>query len=189
MLTMILVSCGEQSTEPAGKEPPSDLSLFLITQTEVQLSWIDNSIDETGFVIQRKYDDEDFETIFTTGSNIVDYIDNEVSPLSQYYYRVASLFGNGQSDWSNVATVFTHPTFDNLWFGEDETFEIMTWNLETFPKNNSTTLEYVKEIILAVDVDVIALQPRTGTRYYADQLPLRLLKLNHLFPDSLVRHR
>ena len=48
--------------------------------------------------------------------------------------------------------------FSNLTFGTDSTFEVMTWNLEWFPKNNQITVDYVKQIIKALDVDVLAIQ-------------------------------
>ena len=46
----------------------------------------------------------------------------------------------------------------NLSFGTENTLDIMTWNLENFPKNGITTLDYVKQIIEALDPDIIALQ-------------------------------
>lgn len=48
--------------------------------------------------------------------------------------------------------------FEDLHFGTDSTFEVITWNLEWFPKNGQTTMDYVSQIIQALDVDVIALQ-------------------------------
>ncbi len=42
--------------------------------------------------------------------------------------------------------------------GQEETFEILTWNIETFAKNGSVTVEYVVQAIEALDPDVIALQ-------------------------------
>lgn len=48
--------------------------------------------------------------------------------------------------------------FEDLNFGTDSTFEVITWNLEWFPKNGQTTMDYVSQIIQALDVDVIALQ-------------------------------
>ena len=47
---------------------------------------------------------------------------------------------------------------DNLTFGTDSTLEVVTWNIERFPKNGQATLTYVVDIIEALDVDVIALQ-------------------------------
>ncbi len=48
-------------------------------------------------------------------------------------------------------------------FGSDTTFEMMTWNIEHFPKNGQTTIDYVSEIILDLDVDLIAMQELEDT--------------------------
>lgn len=48
--------------------------------------------------------------------------------------------------------------FEDLHFGTDSTLDIVTWNIEHFPKSGSTTLNYVTEIIEALDVDVVAIQ-------------------------------
>jgi len=42
--------------------------------------------------------------------------------------------------------------------GSDSSFDFMTWNIEWFPKNGQTTLDYVIDFIEQVDVDVIAIQ-------------------------------
>jgi endonuclease/exonuclease/phosphatase family metal-dependent hydrolase len=43
-------------------------------------------------------------------------------------------------------------------FGTDSTFDIMTWNIQNFPKYGQLTMNYVCEIIQTLQVDVIALQ-------------------------------
>lgn len=52
-------------------------------------------------------------------------------------------------------------TLNDLSFGTNDTFEIMTWNLETFPKNNQQTIDYVSQTIEALDVDFVAIQEIT----------------------------
>ena len=42
--------------------------------------------------------------------------------------------------------------------GSDESFDFMTWNIEWFPKNGQTTIDYVTQIIEETGVDVIAIQ-------------------------------
>jgi endonuclease/exonuclease/phosphatase family metal-dependent hydrolase len=49
-------------------------------------------------------------------------------------------------------------TIEDLEFGTDTTFEVMSWNLEFFPKDGQTTVDYVFDIIEALDVDLIAIQ-------------------------------
>lgn len=49
-------------------------------------------------------------------------------------------------------------SIEDLSFGTDNTFEVMTWNIERFPKNGQLTVGYVAQIIEALDVDLIAIQ-------------------------------
>lgn len=48
--------------------------------------------------------------------------------------------------------------FSNLSFGSDSTLDIVSWNIEWFPKNGQTTINNVKGIIKAMDAEVIAIQ-------------------------------
>ncbi|OUR92698.1 hypothetical protein A9Q87_06585 [Flavobacteriales bacterium 34_180_T64] len=49
-------------------------------------------------------------------------------------------------------------TIDDLSFGTDTTFDIMTWNIQWFPKNGQTTINLCAQIIESLDVDLIAIQ-------------------------------
>ena len=60
-------------------------------------------------------------------------------------------------------------TFEELEFGTDSTFEVVTWNIEWFPKDGPTTVGYVTEIIEALDVDLIAMQELDDTDMF-DQM-------------------
>lgn len=46
----------------------------------------------------------------------------------------------------------------NLTFGTDSTFEVITWNIEWFPKNGTITVDSVRKVIEALDADIIACQ-------------------------------
>ena len=54
--------------------------------------------------------------------------------------------------------------------GDDNSLDFATWNLEWFPKNNQTTLNYVSEIIEQLDLDIIAIQELTDTDMFDDML-------------------
>jgi len=56
--------------------------------------------------------------------------------------------------------------FDDLSFGTDSTFDVMTWNIEWFPKNGQITVDYVRQIIQALDVDLLALQEIDNKTYF-----------------------
>ena len=47
---------------------------------------------------------------------------------------------------------------NNLSFGTDSTFEVVSWNIEWFPKNGNTTANYVQTILTNLNADVYALQ-------------------------------
>jgi len=65
------------------------------------------------------------------------------------------LFGQSLSDMS---------------FGEDNTLEVVTWNIEWFPKQGQTTVDSVIQIIRALDVDVLALQEISDTLKFKQML-------------------
>ena len=54
-----------------------------------------------------------------------------------------------------LLSVFLSQDFPEL--GTQESLDVMTWNVEHFPKNNNT-LQYVEEIIESSNLDIIALQ-------------------------------
>ncbi len=56
----------------------------------------------------------------------------------------------------STQNLFTQ-NLNNLVFGSDSTFEVVSWNIEWFPKNNSTP-NYVETILNNIDADIYALQ-------------------------------
>jgi exonuclease III len=65
-------------------------------------------------------------------------------------------------------------TLKDISFGTDSTLELVTWNIERFPKNGVNTIDSVQQIIEALDVDIIALQEISDTAAFkqmVDQLP------------------
>ena len=53
--------------------------------------------------------------------------------------------------------ILSAQTINDLYFGTDTTIDIISWNIEWFPKNNSTADE-VQEILNSLDADIYALQ-------------------------------
>lgn len=54
-------------------------------------------------------------------------------------------------------------SLDDLYFGTDSTFEVVSWNIEWFPKNGNTTSNYVEKILTNLNADVYALQEINDT--------------------------
>jgi endonuclease/exonuclease/phosphatase family metal-dependent hydrolase len=61
-------------------------------------------------------------------------------------------------------------TFYDLEFGTEETLEIATWNIEWFPKDGFNTVNYVSEIIEALEIDVFAIQEIDDTTAFVDMV-------------------
>lgn len=61
-------------------------------------------------------------------------------------------------------------SLEDLHFGTDSTFEAVTWNIEWFPKNGQKTVNYVSQVIEAIDVDLIAIQEVSDTTQFNDMV-------------------
>jgi len=119
---------------------PSDLVVTLsgAGPLAATLNWVDNSISETGFLIQRAKDAAFTvdPTEFTVGPNVVTYTDTTIVPSTAYYYRVQAVNVVGDttiypapavgfpqktaySGWSNTATVSEVLTISAIGTGND----------------------------------------------------------------------
>ena len=65
-----------------------------------------------------------------------------------------------------IATNAYNQNLSNLQFGTDSTLDIMTWNIEFFPKAGQNTMDSVSKIIRALDMDVIAVQEIEDTNAF-----------------------
>ncbi|MFK5856389.1 MAG: endonuclease/exonuclease/phosphatase family protein [Bacteroidota bacterium] len=59
--------------------------------------------------------------------------------------------------------------FENLTFGTDSTLDVVSWNIEHFPKSGQTTIDLVTQIVEALDADIIAIQ-EVSAETWLDQL-------------------
>jgi len=73
-------------------------------ETQINLSWTDNSDNEDGFIIERMSSDESWDVIETTNAGTSTYDDNNVVTDVEYSYRVRAFAGSSSSTYSNVAS-------------------------------------------------------------------------------------
>jgi alpha-tubulin suppressor-like RCC1 family protein len=91
-----------------GGNPATPLSLTVtpIGLAQIELSWQDNSNNETDFIIERGITNTDYSPIVTVGANATSYLDTGLNPANTYYYRVCAYNGFGSSPYVNVSTNF-----------------------------------------------------------------------------------
>ena len=83
---------------------PSDLSATAALSTEIDLTWIDNSTDESSFIIERSASSGGtFTQIATVGSNVTNYTNTGLTASTAYYYRVCASNSAGKSGYTNIA--------------------------------------------------------------------------------------
>ncbi len=96
---------------PGAPAAPSGLTASAVSEFEIRLDWTDNSIDESGFIIERALDPNGpWAEIDTAGPDATTYSDTTVSPGQPFYYRVRAFNDFGESDPSNVAGATTSPS-------------------------------------------------------------------------------
>jgi hypothetical protein len=93
----------------AAPTQPSNLTAAVLSATQVQLNWQDNSNNEDGFVIERSVNQSStWQVAATVGANVTTFTDIGLTPSTEYRYRVRS-FNDVSSFpfYTNIATVVT----------------------------------------------------------------------------------
>lgn len=94
-------------TNPTPPAAPSNLVANAVSSSQINLSWSDNSSDETAFEIERSLDGSVFAAIFQPGAGSTGYSDMGLTAETTYFYRVAAINGAGNSAYSNVDSATT----------------------------------------------------------------------------------
>ncbi|MCD6082202.1 ASPIC/UnbV domain-containing protein [candidate division WOR-3 bacterium] len=91
---------------------PYPLDIVDVSMDWLYLRWEDNSTNEDGFRIERATSpDGPFSPIATVGANVTEYMDDDLTPHTTYYYRVCGFISEpdfvAYSPYSNVAYATT----------------------------------------------------------------------------------
>lgn len=135
---------------------PSNLNLEVQSDSQIKITWNDNSSNEDGFVIERKKEGDSFEVIKTISASSTSYTDDNLDPETQYSYRVRGYAGSVYSDYSSEKSATTEiseinidsieGTCDSLdvkvstssyYSGKDLDFRIKIKNVETGSENET----------------------------------------------------
>jgi dienelactone hydrolase len=95
---------------PAGTVPgiPSTVTATPSSYNKINISWTDNSSNETGFEIFRsETENGTYITVGTIDSNKVSFTDSALSPSKQYFYKIKAIGQYGESGFSNTVNAST----------------------------------------------------------------------------------
>lgn len=99
----------EATTPPNPPGAPANLQGTMISRTQINLAWTDTSLNETGFVVERRLSGGTYAPLVELGQNVTTYSDTTVVANATYNYRVAAKNIGGNSPYSNEAIVSTPP--------------------------------------------------------------------------------
>ncbi len=103
--------------ESLSPDAPSNLAASTISHIQINLSWQDNSSDETGFVIERKLGTGGtYSQIATVAANTTAYSNTGLAPNAQYCYHVSASGASGNSGFSNESCATTQSTSTSATF-------------------------------------------------------------------------
>ncbi|MBC7783064.1 MAG: fibronectin type III domain-containing protein, partial [Burkholderiales bacterium] len=86
---------------------PTGFTAIVSTKPRVQLNWVDNSTNETAFIVQRRYTGWIWGDVGTVGPNITSFLDTSSIQNVMYEYRVVAQGAGGSSPFSNSVIVNT----------------------------------------------------------------------------------
>lgn len=89
-------------------DPPSSMTLDVVTRTSISMSWQDNSSDETSFTLSFSADGSNWADI-VLNANTTTFQHNGLGGEETYYYKVRADNASGSSVYSNTINATTLP--------------------------------------------------------------------------------
>ena len=106
---------------------PTYLSVLILDDQSLKLSWMDNCTFDTGFRIERKAGKEDFVLIKELPATADSYLDEGLIYGTQYIYRIVTITESNTSNYSSeiiAKTVFPEPSYLSSEILDDRTASI-----------------------------------------------------------------
>jgi acid phosphatase type 7 len=100
------------ATTPVPVPPfsPTDLVTTALSKTSIELSWVDNAGNESGYTVERSTDGVQWISLAPAlPADSVAFTNAGLDAGTAYSYRVRATNADGESAWSNVASATTLP--------------------------------------------------------------------------------
>lgn len=142
-----LYSAEASATPYALPAAPTGATITFADFTALELKWVDNSTDETGFTIERSVDNFNYTRVASLPFNTIYHWDEGLTDNTTYYYRIRAFNVDGQSAPTEVsATTPARPPASpgNLVATPVSPTQVnLTW---TYNANNETSFELERSI-------------------------------------------
>jgi plastocyanin len=160
----------DDSPGPTAPAAPSNLQATGVSSTDIQLTWKDNSNDETGFRIESKTASSAYQQVATPPANSTGATISGLFSATAYTFRVRATNAAGNSNFSNEATASTAgdttpcvPGHNTLCLGDGGRFKAeVTWASPTSGSSSAVAVP-------------LASAPQSGLFYFVDPSNIEML--------------
>lgn len=166
------------------------LTSTVVNDSEIKLTWTDNSALESGFVLERSINGQAFITIAEPGKNITSYSDKTIAVNTTYNYRIKAKNKLTVTEYSNLVNAkinFQAPllsyhlvsgnTIDLSWIGNSE-FETGYVVEQSINGEDFTELTKVNSQVLSYRIENLQI-----TRRYAFRVKAYSMSNNSLYSN------
>jgi poly(beta-D-mannuronate) lyase len=110
-LTSAMVGQNGSTTSPQPPAAPTGLTASAVSASQINLTWTDNSNNESNFQVERSTNGgTTWTSLVTLGANTNTYSNTGLSAGTTYHYRVRATNAVGSSAFSNTANATTQQT-------------------------------------------------------------------------------
>ena len=108
LIGLVLCYSMAEAAKPAPPPAPENLIASAASPSQINLSWADNSTNESGFNIERATSSTGpWTQIVSLAANVMTYQNTGLGASTTYYYRAYAYNKNGNSGYSNTANATT----------------------------------------------------------------------------------
>lgn len=188
-------------------EAPTDLEADPVSASEIQLSWKDNSYNESEFVIEAMQF-SNFKEIGRVRRDTTNFVYSNISPDETITFRVRAVTGSSQSNPSNTVVATTnlnsiYPDISGVQWAVKAINNLAGRNVfdtkkgsKFYPNQNITRGEYCAIIIRSLNLKMVSAgrfaDVTSKTRYYKEIMAASKLgiisadKNNKIYPNNLI---
>lgn len=130
---MVIVGCDNQQNDSV-PNAPDNLQHSVVSSSQINLTWNDNSDNEDGFEIEQSQDDVNYTMIDNVPENTTTYDVTGLNEEEDYSFRVLAYNDYGDSEYSNIVVSVTGSILDN-----DYTGTLYLRFTNTFPEFDEST--------------------------------------------------